>query len=275
MTEKTYKHLKRRLEIEKTMPYRFSIEGTTYELIKYEKMGKTTGYVIVNESGEAVSREVAQIVLKQAFHLHQLTQYSIHRNKSLGSHDSEIAVRIQSELATIRPEEFSYSIQEDAVSTLAALQIFVEKQLCLDVHLKDFFLILDKVTDQKGVSESDWNYLTDTAITIGQAAYEQIQTLIDSQESIAEVRGWISRKMKQFTKTEAKYMSRFSMLLSELNAKFVFTKVIATADYLTKDITVDETLPIKERLVDFNKQYRKKLENEPILTKETLALLRN
>jgi len=81
--------------------------------------------------------------------------------------------------------------------------------------------------------------------------------------------------MKQFTKTEAKYMSRFSMLLSELNAKFVFTKVIATADYLTKDITVDETLPIKERLVDFNKQYRKKLENEPTLTKETLALLRN
>lgn len=65
------------------------------------------------------------------------------------------------------------------------------------------------MTDQKGVSESDWNYLTDTAITIGQAAYEQIQTLIDSQESIAEVRGWISRKMKQFTKNGSKIYEPF------------------------------------------------------------------
>lgn len=274
-TRSTDKSMRHRLELEKRMPYRFEANKETYTLIKYEKLGKITGYVVVDAHKVVSNRETALAVYQQALHLHRLTEYALTRHHCLHSNDSQMAERIEAELALIQPEEFSYSIRDEAVTTLACLQIFVTNQRALDIHLKDMLLILDKIKDQQKITASDWTYLTEKTIAIGSLAYEQIQYLIDAKDQIESVRKWISRKNKSFTKTEAKYMNRFSTLLSEINAQFIFDKVVDTLPLLEKVTFSGDNLAFKQRLALFNERYEDALTSELTVDESALALLRN
>lgn len=274
-TRLTDKSMRHRLEFEKRMPYCFAVNKEISTLIKYEKLGKTTGYVVVDANNAICNREVAVAVYQQALHLHRLTEYALVRHHSLHSHDSQMAERIEAELALIQPEEFSYSIRNEAVATLACLQIFVTNQRALDVHLKDILLILDKIKEQQQITSSDWSYLTEKAIAIGDLAYEQIQYLKNTKEQIEAVRKWISRKNKSFTKTEAKYMNRFSTLLSEINAQFIFDKVVDTLPTLEKVTFSGDNLSLNQRLRLFNERYTNALMADITLDEAALALLRN
>ncbi|EUJ42155.1 hypothetical protein [Brochothrix campestris] len=70
-------------------------------------------------------------------------------------------------------------------------------------------------------------------------------------------------------------MNRFSTLLSEINAQFIFDKVVDTLPILEKVTFSGDNLSLKQRLRLFNERYTNALMTDITLDETALALLRN